>query len=142
LTVNRFLRALCVASWIGVLCWAAVIFICSETTGEKLEELNVWHVWDKAGHFIAFGAGGVLLALAFSLAFAWKPGVIFRRAVLILAIYGASDEIHQYHTPGRSAGDWRDWLADLLGSSAGAGLVVLARRKRQSVKACEAPLPE
>lgn len=136
--MNRFLRALCVASWIGVLCWAAFIFVCSATSGEKLEKINVFHIWDKAGHFIAFAAGGVLLALAFGLAFRWKPGVIFRRAVLILALYAASDEWHQYYTPGRSAGDVRDWFADLLGSSAGAGVVAIRRRKGTTErKACD-----
>lgn len=105
-----------------------------------MEKLNVFHVWDKAGHFILFGAGGVLLALAFAFAFRWTPGAIFRRAVLILALYAASDEYHQYYTPGRSAGDVRDWFADLLGSAAGAGAVAMRRRKVAAVKTCEAEM--
>jgi VanZ family protein len=89
---------------------------------------------------VAFGAGGVLLALALHIAFRWRRAVVFRRTLLILAFFAASDEWHQLYTPGRSGADVRDWIADVLGVSAGAGLVC-AMRKRQvalPVKDCEA----
>lgn len=98
-----------------------------------MEQLNTFDLWDKAAHFVAFAVGGVLLALAFRFAFTWPKTVIFRRAVLILALYAASDEWHQTYTPGRSGGDVRDWIADLFGCAAGAAAVVAMRRPTPAV---------
>jgi VanZ family protein len=39
-------------------------------------------------------------------------------SVLITVAYGASDEIHQWFVPGRTA-DWRDLLADIVGALTG-----------------------
>ncbi|MEY3896711.1 MAG: hypothetical protein RLZZ214_2231 [Verrucomicrobiota bacterium] len=41
-------------------------------------------------------------------------------AVVVVALIGALDEYHQSFTPGRSGNDPFDWLADLLGATAGA----------------------
>jgi VanZ family protein len=125
--MNRFLRALCVASWVGVALWAATIFVLSSMSGKAIEQLNVWHMWDKEAHFIAFAAGGLLLALALQMAFRWRRAVVFRRTLLVLAFFAASDEWHQLYTPGRSGADVRDWLADVLGVSLGAALVCVVR---------------
>lgn len=42
-------------------------------------------------------------------------------AIVISAVYGASDEFHQYFVPTRSC-DAADWAADVLGSIVGAFL--------------------
>jgi VanZ family protein len=138
--MNRFLRVLCVSLWLAVLAWAGTIFYLSSLEGHSVEELNIFHLWDKAAHFVAYAAGGVLLAAAFRIAFRWRPAVIFRRTLLVLALYAASDEWHQMYTPGRSGADLRDWIADVLGTAAGAALVVARRPKPAALplaKGCE-----
>ena len=68
---------------------------------------------DKIAHACAYG----LLAFV-----AWQT---FRRRVrdrhiswawLYAALYGASDEWHQYYVPGRHPDVW-DWLADVAGAT-------------------------
>ncbi|MDH4028936.1 MAG: VanZ family protein [Nitrospirota bacterium] len=43
---------------------------------------------------------------------------VFITAVVIAAVYGISDELHQYFVPGRNASAW-DALADLTGAFLG-----------------------
>jgi len=64
--------------------------------------------FDKFAHFSVFGLLATLVLRPFrTRAFTW--------AVLIVAIFGASDEIHQSFTPGRSM-DYHDWMADTAGA--------------------------
>lgn len=63
---------------------------------------------DKLIHFSVFG----LLATAV----ARCPGVHrFRYAILIVSLFGISDEIRQSFTPGRSV-EFADWVADTTGA--------------------------
>lgn len=63
---------------------------------------------DKLIHFSVFG----LLATAV----ARCPGVHrFRYAILIVSLFGISDEIRQSFTPGRSV-EFADWVADTSGA--------------------------
>ena len=58
----------------------------------------------------------------------WPPRALFWVPVLFTALYGASDEFHQYFVPTRSC-DALDWLADLTGALATtAALLALSRR--------------
>jgi hypothetical protein len=50
-------------------------------------------------------------------------------AVLLAALYGATDELHQRFVPGRSA-DPFDWAADVVGAVAGAALASAFLRRR------------
>lgn len=81
---------------------------------------------DKVEHFIAYFVLGSLLTLA--LHFQKKNPSITKRtfliALILIFIYGAIDEIHQYFIPGRDC-DFFDWLADILGGSA--GVVIISR---------------
>ncbi|MCF7734462.1 MAG: VanZ family protein [Akkermansiaceae bacterium] len=77
---------------------------------------------DKICHFGYFLGGGGLLAAGL---FCRRPGSPnWRRIILVVvamsATVGALDEYHQTHTPGRSGNDPWDWLADVLGGTAGA----------------------
>jgi VanZ family protein len=49
--------------------------------------------------------------------------------VIAAALYGASDEFHQYFVPHRSC-DAADWAADLLGGSAAAVLYYIYESRR------------
>jgi len=57
----------------------------------------------------------------------WPPRIQFWLPVLFVALYGASDECHQYFVPTRSC-DFFDWLADLAGGLAAAAALSLVFR--------------
>jgi hypothetical protein len=73
--------------------------------------------FDKIAHFSIYGLLATLVARA------WFDGRRLWWAVLIVSLFGMSDEWHQSFTPGRSV-EVLDWLAD----TAGACLAVAAYR--------------
>ena len=89
---------------------AAIFSIVGKRSGPQLTT----HVWDKALHFIEYGALAILLCRALL-----GEGVGWTAALLVVLVatsaYGASDEWHQSFTPGRNS-DVRDWMADSLGA--------------------------
>jgi VanZ family protein len=70
--------------------------------------------WDKVVHFCVFGLIGTLLARLRWVQHRAPLGAY--AAVLLVALFGATDEIHQSFTPGRCC-DFSDWLADTLGAA-------------------------
>ncbi len=105
--------------WGPAIAYMAVIFIESSMSDAPLPS----RVNDKVAHAGGYALLGVLCARALAGGFAVPltlPRVV--AAVVIAALYGASDEWHQAFVPGRSS-DIRDWYADVIGASVGAGLV-------------------
>ena len=106
--------------WIALLCWAAAILSLSSLTPAELPGPAFW-LWDKLNHVLAFAVGGWLAARALRVS---RPATPLARvllgAVLMIAAFGALDEAIQTLTPGRSGGDSRDWLADVIGAAGGA----------------------
>ncbi len=106
--------------WFALAVWAGVILWLSSLGAEQLPDA-AFLAWDKLNHFLAFAAGGWLAAAALG---ASRRGsrvrtrVVF--AVLLVASFGAVDEMSQLLSPGRSGGDLYDWIADLIGAIAGA----------------------
>jgi peptidoglycan/LPS O-acetylase OafA/YrhL len=100
--------------------WAGVLFFLSSrpTMGPTI---RLDH-FDKVLHFTYFFGGGFLCAGWLFLknpdSTRWKG--VLTAAIIAMAAIGFLDEWHQLHTPGRSGGDVWDWMADLLGGSAGA----------------------
>ncbi|HSM88997.1 MAG TPA: VanZ family protein [Desulfobacterales bacterium] len=76
--------------------------------------------FDKLLHF---GAYGVMAVLFYRTYLAGWPQALKRTLIwasaISTALYGLSDEIHQYFVPERSA-DPLDWLADAVGGAVGA----------------------
>lgn len=70
---------------------------------------------DKVYHALEYFVLGLLVVRALR---ATRPVARYRTlafgAVLVVALYAASDELHQYLVPGRSC-DAFDWLADVTG---------------------------
>jgi VanZ family protein len=64
--------------------------------------------FDKVVHFSVYGLLGTLMVRALGVR-RWG------RAILIVSLFGASDELHQHFTPGRSM-EFADWVADTLGA--------------------------
>lgn len=70
--------------------------------------------FDKVAHFSIFGLLATLIARC--------PGVRrFRYAILIVSLFGISDEFRQSFTPGRSV-EFADWMADTLGAATAVSL--------------------
>lgn len=80
--------------------------------------------WDKLAH------GGIFALLACGIGVA--SGLHGRRrllfAVSAAVLIGAVDEWHQMYLPGRQA-SWIDLAADVVGSMAGAVLLVITRKR-------------
>ncbi|RDD92322.1 VanZ family protein [Acidovorax sp. BoFeN1] len=97
---------------------------------------QVFSLWDKAQHALAFTA----LALLGLLAYPRQPW----RMVLALLAFGGAIELAQAAT-GWRYGEWSDWLADAVGLAAGWALAwhprrllpLLARRSQPMAKAAE-----
>lgn len=108
--------------WLGAfLLWFAVLWALSSFAIGGKYAPPIDH-FDKVEHFgYFFGGSGLLCAWLFRLNPErpnWKA--IIAGAVIAIALVGWLDEYHQTFTPGRSGNDPYDWLADVLGATAGA----------------------
>jgi len=99
--------------WLPPLAYMAAIFCVSHrpTVWQPL----TFSYGDKVAHALAYALLGVLLRRA------WQRAGTARSqeragtyALLVGALYGLSDEVHQRFVPGRCF-DWTDWMADVLG---------------------------
>jgi VanZ family protein len=111
--------------WGPVAVVMALIFFASSLSDPGLPAGGMW---DKAAHFIAYGALGA--ALVHALAMGQSAANTARwllLATLLATVYGVTDEIHQYFVPPRTP-DILDVAADAAGAAAGAlAMAVLAR---------------
>jgi VanZ family protein len=101
--------------WLPVVAYMALIFGLSSISHPPATPAGT----DKGLHGLLYSGLGVLVARA--LAGGWR-GVTPRAviaAACVGAIYGASDELHQYFNPPRSV-EGLDVLADTIGAAAGA----------------------
>ncbi len=101
---------------VPVLAYAGLIFFLSAQSSFPMLPSSIWS-YDKLIHCCEYSVMGFLAARALGMlgvprAYAW--------AVLFGALYGVSDEVHQYFVPGRSS-EVLDAVADAIGSSIGAG---------------------
>lgn len=115
--------------------WALALFILSslsKTLPDGGPEIP--HI-DKFLHFAYFSIGGfALVKFLLTRNLLSSTLLLLIIPIVIFSILGALDEYHQTFTPGRSGNDPFDWLADLLGASAG---IILANflhvKTRQSI---------
>ncbi|WP_193771115.1 VanZ family protein [Candidatus Magnetaquicoccus inordinatus] len=82
---------------------------------------------DKLLHFLGYA---LLAALAWQSGRSWQLRASSWYAWGYAALYGISDEWHQYYVPGRSA-EVADWLADSLGAACVVALLAWRERKKQ-----------
>jgi VanZ family protein len=125
-------------SWLSVAAWGLTIFVLSSMSGSRINHLNVFRLWDKAAHFSAFAAGAAILAVALHLTTRWNWMKVVLVSILLISLFGITDEWHQLYTPHRSGGDLYDWLADTLGAILGAMAAGLFYVRIQR-KNCPAP---
>jgi VanZ family protein len=85
---------------------------------------EIFNWWDKLQHSLAFGALTLLGLLAYS-----RSGSGALRVIILLSIYGALTEILQTLS-GWRYGEFRDWLADLLGIAIAWGIFACLQKNR------------
>lgn len=78
--------------------------------------------WSFFGHLGEYAVLGVLLFLAARATWPGRFPAVF--AVVLASLYGVTDELHQFLTPGRMP-DPVDWATDTLGAIVGVALVIL-----------------
>lgn len=93
---------------------------------------NINHAVRKTAHFTEYAILAMLLAGALYDG-RRKSGLVFTWAVIIAALYAASDEFHQTFVPGR-AGKISDVLIDSAGAVCGSALVVALLRRKTVIK--------
>lgn len=102
--------------WIPFVTLCIGIFIASSFSRPPSVDLE-FEMQDKVLHFFAYAGLGCALQFAlFGRGFI-RPKVFIPIVFFTCALYGASDEFHQYFVPGRSL-DFFDWVADALGGLA------------------------
>jgi VanZ family protein len=92
--------------WLWPLALAVMIVIASGRSTVAAPSLLGF---DKVAHFFVFGLLATLVV---------RNGYASRRvwvAVVLVSLFGATDEWHQSFTPGRSV-QFADWVADTLGA--------------------------
>ena len=94
-----------------------ILFIATTLPVESVPSIGVG---DKLNHFGAYFVLSVLLflALLFQKKFTLTLNLIAVYVLVISAVYGAADELHQMLIPGRSA-EFLDWLSDVAGTFLG-----------------------
>jgi len=105
-----------IALWLPVVLYMAVIFGLSSIAHPPATPGGS----DKVLHALSYGVLGWLFARALT----GGSGDVTLRAVILTvcfgAVYGASDELHQYFNPPRAV-EAADLLADTIGAGLGAG---------------------
>lgn len=103
-----------IMSLFSIFCFCLIFFLSSKS--KIPQPIKPFYGLDKILHCIAFGT----LAFSFSFWFSysawnerkWKYALI---TFSVIALYGISDELHQFFVPGRSASIY-DWFADCTGA--------------------------
>lgn len=107
--------------WLPAVAWAAVIFIGSSIPGSAVPGR-----FGVLGHLTEYAILGALALRAEAHRGLRTSALI---TLVFVAIYGASDEVHQLFVPLRVA-DPLDWLTDLAGAILGILVVAAVRRAR------------
>jgi VanZ family protein len=102
--------------------WCAAIFFLSNQP-----DLPSTPGGDKTAHVVAYAIMGLLFSRAFWFGTRWMEHRPFLAAAVVSAVYGATDELHQWFVPGRSA-SFADLIADAIGAGLGAAAFYLLAR--------------
>ena len=112
----------CTLNWAPTVVYMILIFWESSLSNPAPGVTTL--VWDKALHTVGYGLLGACCARSFRRdGHSWRAALIL--GTLLASAYGATDEFHQSFTPQRTA-DVVDWVADSLGSFAGATTYIIA----------------
>ena len=117
-------------TWVPFFLWAGLIFILSDTPQTSMIRLPNVPFFDKGVHILEFFILGILFIQTY-------PSVRLRISyqeylylgVVIIALYGFSDEWHQFYVPTRTTSA-ADFLADTVGGLLASGLAFVRYEKR------------
>lgn len=115
--------------WLPILVYCLLIFM--QSSFPATEHVPDFDVADKLLHAGAFAVLGFLLLRALNTGD--KRFSTIRMAglsIFLTALYGASDEIHQYFVPTRSA-EFLDFAADAVGGVFGVMIAVTFYKRRR-----------
>ncbi len=115
-------------SWLLLIIYCALIYW--ESSQAKAPVPDFGFQWqDKVYHLCGYALFAALCYWAFASLdrTAKRAGAL---CVLTTALYGASDELHQFFVPGRSS-EIGDWLADVCGALLVVSLVYLRTRVKR-----------
>lgn len=131
--------------WLSfVILWALTLYMLSSLPAvPHVDGPEIPH-FDKVIHFGYFMVGSFLFTTYLLLKHGLGAHAIIRIAtpIVLFAFIGALDEYHQTFTPGRSGNDPFDWLADLLGATAGTFLANLIHPLLLKISRFAAEKPE
>lgn len=98
--------------WLPVIAYMALVFMLSAQRTLPSMPSGILS-WDKFQHYLAYMVMGLLIfrAAGRSPLLAASP---YWQALIVGALYGASDEFHQSFVPGRNM-SILDWTADVAG---------------------------
>ena len=114
--------------WLPVLLYCLLIFIQSSFPAS--EHVPEFDFSDKLLHVGAYAVLGFLLYRAFSAKDnGATPVRLIAMSIFLTALYGASDEIHQYFVPSRSA-ELLDFAADAIGGILGVMTAMIIHKNR------------
>lgn len=109
--------------WLPVGLWMGIVFgLSSQPSLPKVPGLSAIDWGDKVCHAIAYAVGGALVWRAFYNLPGWRR---IAAVLIVIAVYGISDEIHQIYVPPRTF-DMLDWSADVVGSALAAIILSLS----------------
>lgn len=103
--------------WTPAILWAAIIFALSARQFAPGYRPLFPHA-DKLQHIGVYGVLGWLVSRPLRRSHDLSPARAALVALLIAAVYAATDEWHQSFVPTRSA-DALDWIADAIGAALG-----------------------
>jgi VanZ family protein len=102
--------------------WLLILTLTS-LPGNELPDIKIN---DKIEHFLAYGGLGFLLYLSLRVQdkYSLLKKLPWLFSILVVALYGAFDELHQLFIPGRMC-DIKDWIADMIGVIIGVVIMAL-----------------
>ena len=117
-----------VTLWLPVIFYAVLIWLLSSQSRVTLPENLQFRFWDKCAHLLEYSVLGFLIYRAVK---NYSPYFRFRiYSMLVAALYGGTDELHQSYVPGRQC-DIFDLLFDSIGSGLGVWLYVLFQQHKK-----------
>jgi len=116
--------------WLPVLVYCLIIFI--QSSFPATEHIPEFDFSDKLLHAAVYAVLGILLYRAFN-AMPKRPSTVSLviLSILMTALYGASDEVHQYFVPSRNA-EFLDFAADAAGGIIGVMVAVVINKNKPS----------
>ena len=115
------------AAWAPLLLYAALIFGLSSLSRPQDLLPPELLFSDKLAHLAEYAVLGALLVRALA-AGGRTPARALLWALVLGALYGVSDELHQALVPGRDASPL-DWATDAAGAALGAAAFLFLRRR-------------